>query len=286
MVNHLYLIIAMVIVGSSVAAGKVVVADLPVYYSMTLRFLIGSVFLYAFIRYKRLCIRGLGLRAHMIIALQALMGSVLFTLFLFQGMRSITAAASGIISGTLPVMVLLLSVLLVGNRLSINGGISVLLSASGIMLVTISGEEFSATLTGVLFVLAAVGCEASFLLLRKRLPAEISSLVLSLFVSVYGFLFFLPFGAYEIIGGRACEVSFNGYMLIAYYGIFITAAAYILWFKGIVRVRSEYASVYTAVMPVSAVLISSVVLNEQLTLNYFLGLFMVLGAMFVLMLRR
>lgn len=280
MIYHLYLIGAMIIVGSSVPAGKLVVDNLPVYYSMAVRFLIGTLFMFTFVKYKGFSVGGLGVRAHLLIAVQAMLGSVFFTLLLLEGLKTLSASASGIITGTLPVVVLVLSVVLTGERLNLARVVAVFIAALGVMFINADSGDFSATLKGSLFVLAAVVCEAGFLLLRKKLPDSISSLVLSLYVSMYGFIYFILFAIREqVIYYSIGSVGFGGYLLIAYYGMFITAVAYILWFKGIARVSGSYASVYTAVMPVSAVVLSSVLLGERLTIMHLGGLGLVLLAM-------
>jgi len=278
----------MVIVGSSVTVGKLVVMELPVYLALTIRFVIGSIFLYAFIRYRKIKIGQISLMNIFLIGLQALLGAVLFNFFLLEGLRSISAVSSGILTGTLPVVLLILSVFILGERFTLVKLMAVLFAFTGVVLVNTSGADggVSGTLRGSIYVLLAVFCEALFLLIRKKLPVQISSLVLSLIVSVYGLIFFLPFGLYEALHGGFEFISFGGYLLISYYGVFITAIAYILWFKGIGRVEGSFASVYTAFMPLSAVFLSSIVLKEEVSVMHLAGFVLVITAMLIQSVKR
>ncbi|PLX69436.1 MAG: hypothetical protein C0603_00475 [Denitrovibrio sp.] len=288
MKNHLYLIFAMVIVGSSVPVGKLVILDLPVYLTLSIRFIVGSVFLYIFIKYKGIKFEGISISNLVLIGVQALLGAVLFNYFLLEGLKSISAVSSGILIGTLPVVLLVLSVIILKERFTLSKGLAVIVATIGVVLINLSGVEgdVSATIKGSLLVLLAVICEALFLLIRKKLPMQISSLVLSLIISVYGFLFFVPFGIFEVFHGGLRRIDTTGYLLIAYYGVFITAIAYILWFKGIKSVDGAYASVYTAFMPLSAVLLSSVILKESMTIMHIAGFTLVMSAMLVLSIKR
>lgn len=227
MIYHLYLIAAMIIVGSSVTVGKVVALSMPVYLTLTIRFIAGTV-------------------------------------------------------------LLVLSVIMLRERINGAKVFAVLLASAGVILVNVSGAGNGGgwSLYGSLLVFAAVVCEALFLLLRKKLPADLSPLALSFYVSFFGFLFFLPFGVYEALNGAFAELTPAGYALIAYYGVFITAAAYIFWFSGIGHVSGSYASVYTSVMPVSAVVLSSLLLGEKVTLLHAAGFGLVLLSMLTLALVR
>lgn len=273
----------MVIVGSTVPVSKVVTLDLPIYLALTVRFFVGTLFLYLFIKLKGVKIEKMPLREFLLIGFQAMLGSVLFNVFLLAGLKSASAVSSGIVTGSLPAVLMVLSVLILRERLSAIKISGVALATLGVIAVNISGlSAGGGSMTGTLLVLAAVVCEALFLLIRKMLPLNVSSLVLSLIVSFYGFVFFLPFGVYEAYQGGFSVIDFSGYMLIAYYGIFITAVAYILWFKGISMVESSYASVYTAFMPLSAVILSALFLHEEITAMHTAGMVLIISATIIM----
>ncbi len=50
--------------------------------------------------------------------------------------------------------------------------------------------------------------------------------------------------------------------MIIYYGVVITAVAFILWFQGVTQVSGSTAAIFTGVAPISAVVLSYVILQE------------------------
>lgn len=284
MIYHLSLILGMIIVGTTVTVGKVVATGMPQYITLTTRFLIGGLFLYAFMklgRHKEIKLRGKNL---FFVVLQAL-NILIFNVLLLAGLKTVSAVDSGIITGTLPVIVLILSVALLGEKLTLLKSIAVLMATMGVIVINISGSEGGlgeSSITGSLLVLAAFVFEGLFLLMRKKYTYEVPTFQLSAYIALIVFLMFLPFGIYETVQGRLAEVTFSGYLIIAYYGLFVTAAAYIFWFTGIQKVSGMYASVYTAIVPVSSVLISSLTLGEVITRSHLIGMAFVMIAIAIL----
>lgn len=66
------------------------------------------------------------------------------------------------------------------------------------------------------------------------------------------------------------------------YGIFVTALAYFLWFRGLENASTGAAGILSSVLPISAVGFSAIILGEALTPGHLLGLVLVLGAVAVM----
>jgi len=288
MIYHLSLILAMVIVGSTVTVGKVVATSMPEYITLCVRFFFGALFLFIFMklgRYREIPIRGKSLLFLIIQAINICM----FNVLLIAGLKSVSAVDSGIISGTLPVLVLLLSVILLGENVTLLKMFAVVFATAGVVVINVSGstgEIGNSSLTGSFLILLAFVFEALFLLMLKKFTADIPTLQLSTYIAFLAFLFFLPFCVYELAQGRLAEIDAMGYWLIGYYGVFVTAVAYILWFTGIAKVSGVYASVYTAIVPVSAVVLSSIFLGEKIYLFQVYGFCLVLSAIGLLILQN
>ena len=170
MIYHLSLILGMIIVGSTVTVGKVVATEMPQYITLSIRFFLGGLFLYVFMklgRHKEIKLRGKNL---FYVILQA--GDIfVFNVLLLAGLKSVSAVDSGIITGTLPVIVLILSVLLLGEKLTLLKTSAVVLATFGVIVINISvsgGEAGQSSIIGGLLVLAAFIFEGLFLIMRKR----------------------------------------------------------------------------------------------------------------------
>lgn len=61
------------------------------------------------------------------------------------------------------------------------------------------------------------------------------------------------------------------WIAIAYYGVVVTVVAFLLWARGVARVRASTAAVFTGVLPISAVGLSYLVLGEQVRLSHLVG---------------
>ena len=135
--NYLALASAMFIVGTSVVASKIVVDTLPIFTGSAIRFLIAAVILLAIVG-RAGGIPRLPARLHLIIALQALAGIVLFNALLMLGLDLTTAIASGIITSTTPAVIAMMSLAL-GDRLRLIGWIGVTLAVLGVVIVNLFG---------------------------------------------------------------------------------------------------------------------------------------------------
>ena len=112
----LYLALAMVLVGSTVAASKIIAAGLPPFTATALRFAMALPMFLVIMRMTRTRWPVLARRDWVLLFLQAAAGSVGYTTLLISGLRHTSAADAGVIVGTLPVMSALIAIVLLGER--------------------------------------------------------------------------------------------------------------------------------------------------------------------------
>lgn len=281
---------AMVIVGSSVVAGKLMVAELPVFLASALRFVVALAVLLPLMWWRegRLLPRLRG-RNWRILGLQSLFGSFLFTTFLLYGLRWASPAAAGVVAGSTSAWMAGLAWLFLGERPGRRGMAGILCAMAGVACLNAmspaaaSGVIPSAPDTtaeawlGLALVLAAVLCESMFLLLRKGVDQPLSPLAASTAVSAFGLLWFLPMGLVEATTFNMASAGPKAWGAVVYYGLVVTILAYLCWFAGVVRVNAATAGVFTGIMPASAVLLSVVVLGEPLTWPVLAGCLLVLA---------
>jgi len=264
---YICLSLAMVLVGSSVVAGKVMVAELPVHLASALRFALALAVLLPLLRIREGGLPRISRRSWLLMGAQSLCGSFLFTVFLLYGLERTGPSAAGVITATTPACMGIIAWLFLGDRPTRRTGAGILLSVLGVASVNLAGVSGggvagSDPLTGNLMVLAAVAFESLFLLLRKTVAEPLSPLAVSTIISLYGLLWFLPGGIVEAANTDLSAVSLTGWLTVGYYGLFVTVLAYLFWFAGIVRVAASTAGVFTAVMPVAALALSALVLGE------------------------
>ncbi len=276
------LALAMITVGSTVVASRIIAAGLPPFTAAALRFAIALPIFLALMRWRgqrlpRPARHDLGL-----IVLQALCGSVGYAVLLMAGLRTTSAANAGVITGCLPAVGALVGALVLRERLGTHLVLAIALACAGIAAVVIApgpanaAASPSASTVGNVLVLAAVACEAVFLLLNKRLRVPLSPLAQSTFMTALGLaLTLLP-----ALAERAWTAPIDPAALLGvlYYALVPTVGGYLLWYAGAERVDAGRAALYTAVLPVSALALAALVLHEPIGGRQLAGAACVLAA--------
>lgn len=266
-IPYINLTLAMILVGSSVVAGKIMVAELPVYLASALRFGLALIILLPLVKLREGGLPRLSRRSWIMLGVQSLCGSFFFTVFLLYGLTYTGPASAGIITSTTPACMGIIAWLVLRDRPSLRATLGIGLSVLGVLVINLvegGGVSGVNPLLGNLMVLGAVIFESVFLLLRKTVPEPLSPLAASTIISLFGLLWFLPMGIADAFATDFTSISPIGWATVVYYGAFVTVLAYFFWFAGVVRVSASIAGVFTAVMPVSALILSAVVLDEPL----------------------
>eukprot|EP00828_Plagiopyla_frontata_P046122 TRINITY_DN8089_c0_g1_i1.p2 TRINITY_DN8089_c0_g1~~TRINITY_DN8089_c0_g1_i1.p2 ORF type:complete len:253 (-),score=101.17 TRINITY_DN8089_c0_g1_i1:85-843(-) len=232
--------LAMVLVGSSVVAGKVMVAELPVFLASALRFGLALCILVPLVWRREGGLPRISRRSWLIMGAQSLCGSFLFTVFLLYGLTHTGPSSAGIVTATTPACMGLLAWLFLREKPSGATGVGIVLSVLGVAVINLvggrGGVSGDAPVLGNLMVLGAVVFESLFLLMRKSVPEPLSPLAVSTVISLFGLLWFLPMGVVEWVTTDLALVGLAGWLSVIYYGLFVTVAAYLFWFAGVTKV--------------------------------------------------
>lgn len=269
----------MIIVGSSVVAGKIMVDGLPVFLSSGLRFLLASVAILPILFYREGGFPELTKASWMILALQALCGSFLFTVLLLYGLKDISPASAGIVTSTTPMFMGIIGWVFFKEKCSVSALTGIILSFAGIIIIG-SGQhtgDRQNSFLGLMLVLGAVAAESLFLVLRKWIKEPISPLAATAIICLLGLLWFLPSAIYEAFSVNFSRVTPQTWGAVIYYGLVVTVMAYLFWFAGVVHVPASSAGIITGILPVSAVFLSALVLGEDLHWYHLAGCVLVLS---------
>ncbi|MGE4554511.1 MAG: DMT family transporter [Desulfovibrionaceae bacterium] len=275
---------AMVIVGSSAVAGKLVLAGLPLFVAMALRFAVACAAAWPLLWWREGRLPRLAARTWGVFALQALTGVLVFNALLLLGLTRTGAGRAGLITSLTPAVMALLAWIFLRERPS-GRVLAGVVCAVGALLVLAApelgraGASLAGSLGGDAMALGAVAGESCFLLLRKAVREPVSPLAASTIVSTFGLVYFLPGAAWQWGEVAWGAVGAATWAVVLYYGLFVSVLAYVFWFRGIVAVDGQRAGVFTAVMPVSAVGLSWLVLGEVPGLEALCALGLVLAGL-------
>ena len=272
---------AMALVGSTVVASKVIAAGLPPFTATALRFALALPCFALLWRLTGTRLPRLDGRDWLLLAAQAIAGSVGYTTLLIAGLQRTSAVDAGVILGTLPLVSAGIAIAVLGERPSRATLMAIGAAAAGVWLMTRGGAADGAgSLAGNALVLGAVLCEGLFILLHKRLRTPVPPLALSAIMSAIGLAVCALASVVE--APWALVVSADALIAVAYYALVPTVGGFLLWYAGAARVAGSDAALFTAVAPVSAVLLAAALLGETLSAGQLSGMACVLGAVFIL----
>lgn len=278
----------MVLVGSTVAASKIIAAGLPPFTATAIRFAMALPLFLIIMRMTRTRWPVLARRDWVLLFVQAAAGSVGYTTLLISGLRHTSAADAGVIIGTLPVMSALIAIVLLGERpgRAMLGAIG--LATAGVLAIALQPRSDAAhPLLGNLLVMGAVVCEGLFILLNKRLRTPVPPLALSALMSAFGLLTALLPALWEAPWQLHASVqATHALAAVAYYAIVPTVGGFVLWYAGAARVSGAEASLFTALAPVAAVVFAATLLGEAVGARQVGGIACVLAAVLSLGLAR
>lgn len=280
------LIIAMFIVGSSVVAGKAIVATLPVMLASCLRFAIASPVL-VFLLYCQEGTVKLPCRSHFFpLFLQSLTGVFLFSICLLYGLKHSSAIEAGLITGTLPAVTALLAMILLKDTLNRWQILGIIFTIVGISMINMVGKAIpsftSSSLLGASLVFAAVVCEALFVVIGKYSTGKLSALMIATVVSIFGFILFLPFAIWDSYHFDFSQTTLLDWLWVLYFALAVTAMAFWLFYSGLRSVSASVVGGFMAFIPISAMLLSFLFLGEPISAWHLIaGLCVIVGIILI-----
>lgn len=275
--GHLYLTLAMITVGSTVIAAKLISGGLPPFTATALRFALALPLFGVMLLLTRPTLPRLTASTGALLLFQAGAGSVGYTTLLILGLGSASAADAGVIIGTLPVVAALVAVVALGERPAARLIVSIGFATLGVGLVSWNGAVGTGSILGNLMILSAVGCEAVFILLNKRLAEPLNPLLQSTVMTGLGFVI-AAFAALLLEAPLTIDYPRDAVLATAYYAVVPTALGFTWWYAGAARVSGSEAALFTAIAPVTAVALAALVLGEPISWLHLLGITAVLAA--------
>ncbi|MBY3198030.1 DMT family transporter [Rhizobium laguerreae] len=274
--GYIYLALAMLTVGSTVVASKLIASGLPPFSATALRFAIAFPVLLLLMWATGARLPKLSRQDRLILIIQAGAGSVGYTTLLISGLSLTSAADAGVIIGTLPVVSTAISILLLRERPQPALLLAVALATAGVLSIASTPDAAGGALSGNVLIFLAVVCEGLFILLNKRLKTEIAPLAQSTLMAGIGFIVAAIPAIFETPFAHGISTSALG--AVVYYALVPTVGGFLLWYAGAERVSGTEAALFTALAPVSAVMLAFAILGEPVGLNQIAGIAGVLAA--------
>jgi drug/metabolite transporter (DMT)-like permease len=274
----------MSLAGSYVALSKPLVAVFPVFILAFLRFSIAGVAMVGWLKREPHMpdIRTVA-GTQKWLFLQSFFGNFLFSICMLYGVLYSNALTAGIVMAGIPAAVALLSWLILRESISRRMTLAIALSVGAVLVLQPTkqaagvGQNYG---LGVALLLAAVLCEAVYVVLAKKLSGTLSPKRGSALLNAWGWLLMLPLAVWQWQEMRfeVNTISAANWGLLVYYALAASVISTWLWFTGLRHVPANQAGVYTVALPMTAALLGVTVFNEAFTAWHGLALALALSS--------
>ncbi len=260
---------SMALVGSYVGLSKVLVVVFPIFLLAFLRFGIAAVAMAGWVR------RGAAeprLNAHdrKLLFLESFFGNFLFSICMLFGVSMSSALAAGVIMAGIPAAVALLSRVFLHERIPVRTVLGIGCAVGGIALVSFTKNVDDSnqaaqhsSLLGNLLLIAAVLCEASYVVIGKKLTGNVSPKRISALINLWGLALVTPFGIWQALRFDFGAVTAASWWLLAFYSIAASMVTVWLWMTGLKHVPASKAGIFTVLLPISAAAVGVLFLGER-----------------------
>jgi len=265
---YLALAASMAIVGGYVGFSKALVIVFPVFLLAGLRFAIAAIAMAPWLR-RPPDEALLDARGRRLLFLESFFGNFLFSIFMLYGMRQSSALAAGVIMAALPAVVAVLSWLLLGERIGARIVAAIACAITGIALVALArdaeGELASGSLAGSALLLAAVTCEALYVVIGKKLTASLGPKRISALINLWGLVLVAPLALWQLVDFSPRYIDASYWVLLFVYAIAASVVTVWLWMTGMRHVPAASAGIFTVFLPVSAAAVGVAFYGERFT---------------------
>ena len=187
-------------------------------------------------------------------------GFFIYVILFTKGTGLVSSATSSIVIAMVPVFTAFLASLIYKEKLKIYQWIAICIEFIGILVLTLMNGTFSIN-EGILWLLVAALCLATYNLLQRKLTKKYSALEASTYSIFVGTIFLCIFLPSSIDKTIHAPLEFIFYVLVL--GIFSSALAYIAWAKAIsLAEKTTYVSNYMFVTPFLTTILGFVMMGE------------------------
>ena len=261
---------SMALVGSYVGLSKVLVLVFPIFLLAWLRFGIGAVAMAGWVRRAPDAAR-LSVHDRWLLFLESFFGNFLFSICMLFGVSMSTALAAGVIMAGLPAAVALMSRAFLKERIAIRVMLGICCAVAGIALVSFTkhggAADHGSSLLGNLLLVGAVTCEASYVVIGKRLTGSMSPKRISALINLWGLILVTPLGLWQALRFDFGSVAAGSWWLLLFYSIAASVVTVWLWMTGLRHVPAAKAGIFTVMLPVSAAAVGVLFLGEGVSVT-------------------
>lgn len=214
-----------------------------------------------------------------------LLGHSLYQILFISGINLSTAGNTSLLLATNPIWVAILSSMLGQDRLLPRAWLGILLSFTGIFLVTIGGGKQvsfgSGSSLGDLLILAGTLVFAVYTIRSKPLLGRYTPLQFSTYTMIPGAIGLATVSVPALLRQDFSAVTLAGWGGLLYSGIFAIVIGYYVWNNGVQKLGAARTAIYNNLSPVVAMVAGVLILREQIALPQLAGAALIIGGLYI-----
>ena len=206
-----------------------------------------------------------------------LLGVASFNTLLYEGLQMTLATNATLLQSAIPIIILLISVLFLGEHVSGRQWLGVVLSLSGVLMIISQGDPTLllqlAFNEGDLWVLGAVLAWAAYSLLLRSKPADVEGFVFLGFTIMVAVIVLFPLSILEQ-GGALPQLTWTPAIVITvvYMAVCPSILSYLFWNRGVAELGAPRAGLFIHLIPLFGLLLSALFLGENVQAFHLLGI--------------
>ena len=218
------------------------------------------------------------------IVVMSALGFTSFNALMYAAAHHTPAVNLTILQGSIPVLVLLGTLLLFGTRIRLVQALGAAVTLVGVAIVAAGGDiETIATLAfniGDVCMMIACAAYAAYTVLLRRRPA-VSGFAFFAALTGAALLLSLPLLAWEAAAGSLVWPDARGLAILAYVALFPSLLSQVFFMRGVELIGPNRAGLFVNLVPVFGALLAVIVLDEPFRLYHALALGLVLGGIWL-----
>lgn len=260
------LVASMALWGGTWIAGRVLAQSLHPMSSALLRFVLASAYLLLVCRKTDGRFPRLEKDQLLPVCFLGLTGVFLYSIFFFNGLRSVPAGRAALIVACIPVCIAAASALLYKERFGPQRVCGTLLSLFGVSVVIADGNPLALLQGGVnggdLLILGCVASWTAYSLGGKSVMRRMPPLQAVTWSCVTGTLFLLPAALLSGLAGDMAQARAVDWFCLFFLGVLATGMAYYWYYRAIPVIGPSRAAIFINLVPVFALAFGALLLGE------------------------
>lgn len=216
------------------------------------------------------------------IILLGLLGIASFNTLLYTAAHTTTAINISLTQSIMPAIIVLISFILFGDRITLRQGVAIALCAIGASYIIIRGDihrlaDLEFVIGDLLMLLAIILYAIYTVLLRKRPNIHPLSFLTATFT--VGVVSLLPPYLWEMQSAPPLVLSQSVILSLIYVAFFPSILAYLCWNRGTYEIGANRAGLYINLLPLFTALLAVFFLEERFQTYHIAGIFLIFSGL-------